>query len=51
MPADISERAKSQGIGVPWERAITSLNGLILLIAVVGVALLTIVIYYMHGKQ
>jgi hypothetical protein len=51
MPADISESAKSKGIGVPWEKAIASLNGLVLLTAIVVGALITIVIYYMHGKQ
>jgi hypothetical protein len=51
IPADISERAKSQGIGVPWERAITSLNGLILLIAVIGGALITIVIHQITSKR
>jgi hypothetical protein len=51
IPADISERAKSQGIGVPWEKAITSLNSLILLIAIVVGATLTVVIYYMHRKR
>ena len=33
IPGDISDEAKSQGIGVPWVKAITSLNSIILLIS------------------
>ena len=51
IPADISESAKSQKIGVPWEKAITSLNSLILLIAVVFGTLITVAVYRMRGKR
>jgi hypothetical protein len=35
LPGDISEHAKAQGVGVQWQRAITSYSGLLLAILII----------------
>ena len=37
LPGDISERAKTKGIKVPWQEVMVSKNGIILLLSVVSV--------------
>jgi hypothetical protein len=37
IPGDISERAKKNGVEVPWEEVMVSKNGIILLLSVVSV--------------
>ena len=36
IPGDISERAKKNGVGVPWEEVMVSKNGIILILSVVS---------------
>jgi len=49
IPGDISERAKRNGVQVPWEEVMVSKNGIILLLSVISVS--TVVLWRLRPNM
>jgi hypothetical protein len=49
LPGDISTRAKDKGVGVPWEKAVTSFATVIIIISIIIMAI--VIKYYIWTKM